>query len=510
MSLSAHYDVPVLIVGAGPTGLLAANLLGTYGVPCLVVERNSDVSNHPKAILLDDEGFRAMQSVSLAEEIAEQVIQGYGARYYDSNGACFAKIEAPVTENGYYRRNSFLQPDLERVLLKGLDRFDHVTCMFETELAGFSQTGEGVIAEVRAHGEETQIHCQYLLGCDGGRSFVRHRLSIKMPGRTDPRDWVVIDTIKDPDRDRFSKFFCDPARPMVSIPAPDGGRRYEFMIMEGEDPEEMARAATVHRILSRFRPIPEEDIIRCIVYTFHARVAERFQEGRCLLLGDAAHLSPPFAGQGMNAGLRDAFNVAWKITSILRGQAPASIIDTYQLERHGPAEEMIDYAVALGGVVMPKAEMDEAAKEAIADALGTGVSGQFRPKPQAVYNEGWLLKDTGELAGRPLPQPEFRLPDGTAEKLDNVLGTGFALMSFGGPMSERLSDRLECKEVRGTGPDSSRMSEVAQLFGTDYFEDQVTRRETLLVRPDRFVAAQFTHDTQLEVEQRILSLFNLP
>jgi len=242
-------SVPALVVGAGPTGLLTANLLGTYGVETLIVEQNRTTSELPKAILLDDEGLRSMQAVGLAGQVLEQVISGYGARYYSPEGECFAKVESKVTENGYPHRNSFLQPNLERTLANGLPRFACVQAEFETKHISFSQHEDHVAVTLQlANGTEHEMRCSFLLACDGGKSTVRQQLGIEMSGFTDPRDWVVIDTVNDPDQDRFSKFFCDPKRPIVSIPAPGGGRRYEFMILPGEDPQAMARTETIRSV----------------------------------------------------------------------------------------------------------------------------------------------------------------------------------------------------------------------------------------------------------------------
>ena len=509
---SPDLEVAVLIAGAGPTGLLTANLLGQYGVPALLVERNHSTSDLPKAILLDDEGFRALQAVGLAEEVHSHVIPGYGARYYAPDGQCFAEVGAPITENGYHRRNAFLQPDLEVIMRRGLDRFDGVAVRFETALESFSREDGCVTATLAGGGGKRYcVRSSFLLACDGARSTVRDRLGISMEGRTDSRDWVVIDTRNDPDSDRFSKFFCDPARPVVSIPAPGGGRRYEFMVLPGEDADTMKELDCVRRVLAHVRDFAEEDIVRCAVYTFHSRVAEQLVSGPVALLGDAAHLSPPFAGQGMNAGLRDAFNVAWKLALCIAGPAKAAILDSYEIERRQPIIDMIDYAVALGEIVMPKGGVDEAAKEAIRRTLmgGTvpeGTVSAMKPKPQAAYADGWMINSSGghddDLTGHPMAQPEVRRVDGVAVRLDDVLGPWFAIVGVGGASMEVI-DQLDqdiWQALQATRvvvlsaeepPIQSKGSAECEILRLSPDGDHGLARQdgrVLLVRPDRFVA----------------------
>jgi 3-(3-hydroxy-phenyl)propionate hydroxylase len=503
-------EVPVLVVGSGPTGLLAANLLGAYGIETLLVERTAATSTLPKAILLDDEGLRALQAVGLADEVTAHVIQGYGARYYAPDGRCFATVEAPVTEHGFHRRNAFLQPDLERIMARGLVRFGSVSARYRTTLTGLELRDDHVEATVEtADGECAHLRCDFVLACDGGRSTARELLGIAMTGVTDSRDWVVVDTINDPDGDRFSKFFCDPCRPMVSIPVPGGGRRYEFMIMPGEDPAAMAATEQIAAVLARFRSIAAPDILRGVVYTFHARVADRLSAGRVLLLGDAAHLSPPFAGQGMNAGLRDAFNVAWKVALATKGVVAPGIVASYEAERRKPIVEMIDYAVALGAIVMPTGRFDDRTIEVISAALagkspkGGGVS--LGPRPQAIYDDGWLRRGTGapdrDHVGRPLPQPMVRTSDGSVCRLDDVLGPGFAVVGVGGETGAALGrldqpvwDRLGIRRVLVAAADAVAAG-AGQVTVVELDDDRHSRLSALsghllVVRPDRFVAAQ--------------------
>ena len=503
--------VPALVVGAGPTGLLTANLLGTYGVETLVVERNATTSDLPKAILLDDEGLRAMQAVGLAERVVERLISGYGARYYGPDGGCFAEVESRVTRNGYPHRNSFLQPDLEGIMAVGLDRFKGVRAEFRTRLVALRNEGERVAVTLElADRSLHEMGCQFLLGCDGGRSTVRDQLGIGMAGMTDSRDWVVVDTVNDPDPDPFSKFFCDPARPMVSIPAPGGGRRYEYMILPGEDAELLSRREMMRSVLSRFRLVPDEDILRAVVYTFHARVAQKLTSGRIALLGDAAHLSPPFAGQGMNAGLRDAFNVAWKVKLGLDDSSSAKILQTYETERMGPATEMIEYAVALGEIVMPVGGVDEAAKARIRDHL-IGGTGSLRGRPESVYTDGWLLPSSHEsLVGTTFPQFPVRLEDGDVRLLDDVLGAGFALIAIGDEAAHSLAELAQSATlplaasvvaIGGKGPEIAGVTAVDNDFG---LSKEVGR--IFLVRPDRFVAAQWTVPDVRRIAEDVSSL----
>src|SRR5579872_1101968 len=185
------------------------------------------------------------------------------------------------------------------------------------------------------------------------RSFIREKLGIKLSGSTFRERWLILDLEETRDPTRDTKVFCDPQRPCLSLPGPDRTRRFEFMLHEGEVEPEVTSPEFTRKLL---RPHGEANtpLRRSRVYTFHARMADRWSDGRIFLAGDAAHLSPPFAGQGMNSGIRDAHNLAWKFAAVLRGELGPKLLGTYEPERRPHAWEMIQLAVRMGHVMMPR------------------------------------------------------------------------------------------------------------------------------------------------------------
>ena len=197
-----------------------------------------------------------------------------------------------------------------------------------------------------------RARAQWLVACDGGRSGVRAKLGIKMAGKSFPEPWLVVDIKAKEGEDSFRhmpyfNFHCDPKQPTVSCPQPNGHHRFEFLLMPGQTRDEMEDPATVRRLLAQYVEVDKVEVLRRLVYTFNALVAERWRDGRVLLAGDAAHMTPQFMGQGMSSGVRDAHNLAWKLDAVLRKGADPKLIDTYQSERKPHAKEMIDISVRM-------------------------------------------------------------------------------------------------------------------------------------------------------------------
>ena len=492
-------DIPVVIVGGGPTGLTTANLLATYGVDCILLEREAQPMNLPRAIVLDDEGARTVQTFDLHETYIAQMREAVGSRYYDDNGVCFAETGTGLRSYGFAKRHYMFQPEFETALREALTVRAPGTLRFGAEVTGIDHVPSGAVVTVRDGDGEHHIRTRWVLACDGGRSPLREGLGIAMEGNTYEADWIVVDTLNDPDDTLFSKFHCSEKRPAVSVPAPHGGRRYEFMLLPGETREQVLNDDFLRALMAPFRPYVPAEILRKTVYTFHARITERFAEGRILLMGDAAHLTPPFAGQGMNAGLRDAHNVTWKIAAVENGGADPAILSTYDAERRDPAWSMIQLAVAMGEIVMPVAPEKMLFRRMLLQALAPFPNVrdyllQMRFKPRPRYAAGLFLgldrpELEASLVGEMLPQPMLRTPQGEV-LLDQLLGPGFALIAqdaAGRAVLDRLDrDRLcglpLARLQLGAGGLAPSDPETARPLRTH-------RDQILLVRPDRYCAA---------------------
>jgi 3-(3-hydroxy-phenyl)propionate hydroxylase len=513
--------IPVAIVGAGPTGLTLANLLGAYGVSCLLIERNAETVHEPRAVSIDDESLRTMQAIGLADTVMRETVAGYGSHYFSARGRLFAKVQPTAQPYGFPRRNAFRQPILERQLREALSRCPHVTVAFEHELAAFAQDDAGVRLRVLHAGEEAVLACDYLVACDGASSTVRRTLGIAMSGSSFRERWLIVDLDNSPASSPHTKVFSNPKRPCIALPGPHLTRRYEFMLHEHEREEDMLAPETVARLLREHEAAPDSRIVRKVVYTFHARLAERWSAGRVFLAGDAAHLMPPFAGQGMNSGLRDAFNLAWKLAAVLQGQLGRRLLDSYEVERRDHANGMIRFALNMGRALAPPNAL-------AAFALVNGFRmlslfprardyiAQMKFKPPPRFSKGFIVPDgvgaRRTLVGRLYPQPRVRMEDGREARLDDILGSGFAVL-VRSPRAASVVPLLNEKPWSDLAPRIVVIGERAP-------EGAASARETgtpdprlarygdhaILLRPDRYVAACIPADDLQRGAERVRRL----
>ncbi|MEM9901077.1 MAG: bifunctional 3-(3-hydroxy-phenyl)propionate/3-hydroxycinnamic acid hydroxylase [Pseudomonadota bacterium] len=462
MTPDRHIAVDVLVVGAGPTGLLLSNLLGRMGVKTALVERNADTVQEPRAVSIDDESMRALQAVGLDGAVSRITTRGYGSIYKGPRGRVFATVKPTSREYGFEKRNAFQQPELEAVLRNGLKAFDSVSVSFGTELDQFNQDDARVRASVTdTDGRPRTIEAAYMVGCDGGRSQTRKALGISLKGATFEEPWLIVDLLSTKNRCFHTEVFCDPARSCITLPGPNGIRRYEFKLNPGESAEDAVEERFVRKLLADVGPDAEEPFRRVRVYTFHARIAERWREGRVFLAGDAAHLTPPFAGQGMNSGLRDAHNLAWKLNEALHAGGNSALLDSYEQERRPHAWAMIQLALRMGQVMMPTSLLQGAMVRAGFHGLSLlppakAYFAQMRYKPKPRFEKGCIWPDgrapKRTLVGRLICQPEVETVSGDHLRLDDALPDRPVVLVFG-EAPDLAVGRAQCDRFRALGTD---------------------------------------------------------
>jgi 3-(3-hydroxy-phenyl)propionate hydroxylase len=509
MTTRAHW--PVVIVGAGPTGLTLAGLLARYGIDVLIIERNAQTVGEPRAVSIDDESLRTMQAVGVINELVPNIVLGYGSEYFSPAGRRFLKVKPTTLEYGFPRRNAFRQPVLERLLRENLGRYGNATALFETELVEFSASEHHVALRAQKSDAPIDLTCDYLVGCDGSRSLVRQRLGIEMHGSTFRERWLILDLEQTTDPSRDTKVYCNPARPCLSLPGPNGTRRFEFMLHDGEEDEAVLAPSHVEKLLRLYGSDDQAVLKRKVVYTFHARMADRWRAGRVFLAGDAAHLMPPFAGQGMNSGVRDAHNLAWKLAAVVSGRLGESLLDTYESERRDHAAAMTQLAIRMGRVMMPRNRLAALAMQTFFRALALYPAARayfaemkYKPKPR--FHRGFLLPSKSarkeSLLGRLFPQALVMTGAGVA-LLDDLLGDGFVLLAPPGTPAQALDS------VAGGAEKALALRAVAVLDKEDAgavappalaardFRGELARllagqpAGVYLLRPDRYVAAFF-------------------
>lgn len=508
-------ETAVLIVGAGPVGLILAHLLGRGGVSTLIIDGAGELSDEPRAVGLDPESLRTLQYLDLVEVLEDDLLHGLTGEYFNGKGELlFAIDDDKPGPLGYTQLAGFNQPRLVQKLAAELTRYPNVTLHYEHSLTAFEQSETGVVAVVEtADGTRKHIAAQYLVGCDGGRSTVRHELGISMEGVSNPQPWLVIDTVEEEwDGLRKYRFFCDPKRPGMFVQTPHNNRRWEWMLLPGDDREHFLKDETIHALLSPHIDVSKIDIYRRRVYDFHAIIAEHFQQGRVFLAGDAAHMTPPFAGQGLNSGVRDALNLGWKLVAVLAQNVPAKLLESYEPERWTHAKELIDVAVNLGEQIQPTdpeaAAMRDAAFAELGkdhDAMGGFVGGIFKALLDRYFSEGFALGLGDEyLAGRMISQPTVTDEAGNSALLDTHLGEGFAILGYNCDPAEELGKELAGQwrdwgvalvglyDREGGALTIPQNSHLAELFG-------LGSASLLLLRPDRFGLAAFDRTSAPDV-----------
>ena len=470
-------EIEVAIIGCGPVGAMLANLLGIQGVSTLVLEREAAIYHLPRAVHFDDEVMRLFQAVDLAEAMQPLVHVSPGMKFVGENGRLLLDWPRPqeLGAQGWHASYRFHQPELERVLRDGLSRFPSVSIRYRSEVFAIDEQPDAVVVryEDLATGGLAKCRARYVVGCDGARSLVRRLMGAPMEDLGFHEVWLVVDAILKrprPDLGDWSVQYCSKQRPATYVRGTGDRRRWEIAVLPGEDGAAISQTEKVFELLKPWVGPDDVELERSAVYCFHSAIATRWRSGRLIVAGNSAHLTPPFLGQGMCAGMRDAGNLAWKLGRVLCGHSDDALLNTYQTERAPHVREYIELAVRLGGLINTKA-MESAVPDAVIEGGEAARMSSIKPKLGPGLAPGW-----NGPAGQISPQP--RLADGA--RLDDRVGYQFAALlrpDFAAGLPAETLERLADRDVMVVADDAP--EKQAWLQAAD--------APAILVRPDRYV-----------------------
>ncbi|ACM40075.1 MULTISPECIES: bifunctional 3-(3-hydroxy-phenyl)propionate/3-hydroxycinnamic acid hydroxylase [Rhizobium/Agrobacterium group] len=467
-------SVDVVIVGLGPTGATLANLLCSMDLTVCIVEADETMFTLPRATHFDGEVMRVFQTLGLADKIKPDTHVNPGMTFINAQHEVILHWPRPAEMgpqnwHGSYR---FHQPALETVLREGLNRFPQAKVLSGCEVVSLEQGEDGVVAQYRTRktGETASIKGRYLVGCDGGRSPVRGMISSQLEDLGSHERWIVVDLLMNRDVDGLTDGtvqFCNPVRPTTFMRCVKNRRRWEFMVMPGDDLEQLLTPEGIWGLLSPWLTPDDGEIERAVTYFFHAVMAKPWRVDRVLLAGDAAHQTPPFLGQGLCAGIRDSSNLAWKLASVIKGTASEELLDTYEQERAPHVRKYIENAIQIGSIIQTvdpelARERDENLAKggrfitSINAQLGEGLHGS-EPLPAGMISRQPIL-----TSGRPL---------------DDVVGNAFVVLG-----AQDVLDKVS-QDTRRRWHDVGLVCLADE--GGDYLAE--IGAMAIIIRPDRYI-----------------------
>jgi 3-(3-hydroxy-phenyl)propionate hydroxylase len=513
MPMNNRSDFQVVVVGHGPCGAIATSLLGDRSIRTLAIDRQHEVYNKPRAIAIDHEILRLLDNLGAAERALPFIAPFPASQHFGAKGQLIRRIDM-VPEPyplGYTPSMVFTQPPVEAALREHAAAYDSVEVELGTEMVGFEQSPDQVALHLRNdRGTMRSITADYVIACDGASSATRQQLGIAFENLVFDEPWLVVDLqVNDDALDKLpatAAQFCEPSRPTSFIIGPGHHRRFEIMLLPGEDPREMETPAEVWRLLARWITPDDATLWRAASYRFHALVAEEWRRGRIFLAGDAAHQQPPFIGQGMCQGIRDVGNLIWKLDRVLKGQSGAALLDTYGEERSEHVRQLTSRIKAIGHVICERDPAAAEARDLRILAEGGGQPRTFtRQEIVPPLQKGLLDFPLHAAHGTLFPQPWIRTATGR-QLLDRAAGTGWRLVLDARGASDLSTgvqedlDRLDMRLVRVRPADAPQRDDCDAFAEEDgvlaaWFDRHDCR--AAIIRPDHYVFGVANDDNAL-------------
>ena len=491
------YDVA--IVGYGPVGAVAAALLGQAGLKVFVCDRLPGVYEIPRAIALDHEIMRVFQQIGVVDAVLPHTEPFTNSEWFGADGQLIRRMTmvAPPYPQGYTPSIVFSQPPVERVLRERVAQLPQVTVALATEATAMQQDSEGVTLSLRdAGGQTSSVRAHWLIGCDGGGSAVRAWAGLALDDLDFDEPWLVVDLhvnlqglAKLP---RTSVQFCEPERPCTMVIGPGNHRRWEISLKPGEDAQQAATPEGSWALLKRWLTPEDATLWRQASYRFHALVAQRWRAGRVFVAGDAAHMQPPFLGQGMCQGVRDVANLSWKLAAVLKndvtGDAAQALLDSYGQERQAHVRSLTQKLKGMGAVICERDPVRARARDAQLLADGGGLV-KDTPRQDVLPRLESGCLSARESTGRGTLFPQPRLQGGAL--MDSRFGTGWRLVT-GDAMTTLRANQPGLTTVALACADNAEIEGVVGQWM------QRHHCHAALLRPDHHVYGTAGSDAEIE------------
>ncbi len=461
-----QYDV--IIVGLGPTGGTLANLLALSGFSILILEREKNLYALPRAVHFDDEIMRVFQTIGITKKFLKNTIINKGTKFVNSDGKVLLDWPRPklITENGWYPSYRFHQPDLEKNLRNQLKNYKKVKLMQNTEVIKIKNNKNSVNLLFKSKNKLKKVRSKYVIGCDGARSTTRNQIGSVLDNLGFTQKWAVVDLILKKNKNKLPDRtiqYSNSERPATYCRNVGKRRRWEFAIQDNEDERKILSDKYIWNFLKPWLNPKDAYLERKAIYVFQSAIARKWRKGRIFIAGDAAHLMPPFMGQGMCAGIRDVSNLAWKISWCIKNNHNEKFLDTYQTERFSNAKEYIETTMRMGEFV------NAVGSENITDNISSGPGGT--KSMQSIKPKLGVGLGSNKDKNRGKIFPQLKMKNG--KTLDEKFSKSPLLLT-----SSKLSKKISLNKIQSiTDKDIKGLSNLLKSYNA----------KAIIVRPDRFI-----------------------